>query len=77
MEFGPGTPLALRIGCAITAFDGDDALRLLAEVFDAPPRPVRVIHDVDVSALDSGHVLPNMNPPNERGVWFPQVGPYR
>jgi hypothetical protein len=27
---------------------------------------------VDVSALDSGHILPNIEPPNWRGIWFPR-----
>lgn len=27
--------------------------------------------DVDVRSLDQGHVVPNMMPPNCRGIWFP------
>ncbi|HEY2846978.1 MAG TPA: hypothetical protein VGI80_04120 [Pyrinomonadaceae bacterium] len=29
------------------------------------------IEDVDIRTLDQGHVIPNMSPPNLRGVWFP------
>jgi len=29
--------------------------------------------DVDVRALDGGHVLPNMGDPSVRGVWYPRV----
>jgi len=35
------------------------------------PEIKKVIENVDVSTLDAGHVLPNMSPPNIRGVWFP------
>jgi len=35
------------------------------------PRTETVIEDVDVSTLDQGHILPNMSPPNVRGIWFP------
>ena len=31
----------------------------------------RIIPDVDVSTLDAGHILPDMAPPNRRGIWFP------
>jgi predicted nuclease of restriction endonuclease-like (RecB) superfamily len=31
---------------------------------------IRAVEDVDVSTLDRGHVLPNMNPRLARGVWF-------
>jgi len=34
-------------------------------------RVTDIIEDVDVSTLDANHVLPNMAPPNLRGVWFP------
>jgi hypothetical protein len=33
----------------------------------------RVVTDVDISTLDQGHVIPNMNMPLARGVWFPRV----
>ena len=29
--------------------------------------------DIDISTLDSGHVLPNMGLVTERGVWYPNV----
>jgi hypothetical protein len=63
----------------VTAIDLDDAIRLIdrfnqdwssVPISPVPP-PRRVVEDVDVSTLDIGHVLPNMNPPIWRGVWFP------
>jgi hypothetical protein len=69
----PDLPPGLRLGCGVTAFDLDDARRIVRErVFraEAPPA-VKIVEDVDVSSLDPGHVLPNMLPPNTRGVWFP------
>jgi hypothetical protein len=68
-------PSVLGLGCGVTAWTEHDALVLLQQrVFhEAPmPRIKGIIHDVDVSTLDAGHVLPNMLPPNRRGIWFPQ-----
>ena len=69
---------ALQLGvipfCGVTAYGEEDARALLAAtVFSGTPIPPtrRVVEDVDVSTLDAGQVLPNMLPPNVRGVWFP------
>ena len=78
IEFAPNeaVPLGLAWGCGVTAQDLDDAVGLIAEAIGAaPPDPVRVSADIDVSTLDPGHVLPNMYPPDERGVWFPMLRP--
>ena len=67
-------PFGTRLGCGLTAYDYNDAVNLLNEkVFKNEPLPnmTKVIEDVDLSILDPGHVLPNMSPPNRRGVWFP------
>jgi hypothetical protein len=73
-----GNPRSVRdglgYGCGVTAYNFDDAVALVEErVFKGPlPYPiVSTLEDVDVSTLDTGHVLPNMLPPNSRGVWFP------
>ena len=66
---------ALGLGCGVTAFDREDALRLVTELaFDneAVPPVKSVIENVDISTLDRGHVIPNMGAPSERGVWFPK-----
>lgn len=56
----------------VTAIDLDDALGLIGRAGAGPlPRPTLVVADIDVSTLDEGHVLPNMDPPNWRGIWFP------
>lgn len=67
-------PTPLNIGCGLTAYDYDDALRVLLEqVFVSDPLPIieMCIPDVDVSSLDERHVLPNMGSVLPRGVWFP------
>ena len=70
-------PSGMTSGCGVTAFDREDAMRLLSQAIGCtPPPPVRVIEDVDVSTLDQRHVLLNMHPPSRRGVWFPAVGPH-
>jgi hypothetical protein len=67
-------PPGVLIGCGVTAFDRDDAIRILKEiVFSAHafPEIKTEVADVDISNLDEGHVRPNMGDPSRRGVWFP------
>lgn len=67
-------PYGTRIGCGITAYNYEDAINILKEkVFkDKPIAAItQCIENIDISELDQGHVLPNMAPPNIRGVWFP------
>ena len=64
----------LMPGYGVTASDSEDALQLVAErVFRGSMRPpvARCIEDVDVRELDQNHVIPNMKPPNLRGIWYP------
>ena len=73
-RLGHGLGLVLVLGCGVTAFDLDDAIALLERDVFKGPMPVRIassIEDVDVRTLDPGHVIPNMLPPDRRGVWFP------
>ncbi len=67
-------PQYFRLGCGVTAFTPEDALSLIrrhilrgAEV----PKPLSLVEDVDVRTLDAGHVIPNMEEPVSRGIWFP------
>jgi hypothetical protein len=67
-------PAGLSIGCGITAFDYSDAINILEQkIFKNKkvPHIKKLTEDIDISTLDSGHVLPNMNVPNLRGIWFP------
>lgn len=67
-------PAGIGIGCGVTAFDYDDAIKIMEDkIFFKIKRPVikKVIEDVDIRTLDQGHVIPNMHPPNNRGIWFP------
>ena len=61
----------------VTAYSLNDALALLhasaAYTLPGPPVIVQAWPNLDVSSLDAGHVLPNMLPPNRRGVWFPRA----
>lgn len=59
----------------VTAFDETDALAILSHVaFGGEPLPevLEVRQDVDVRNLDQGRVVPNMAPPNWRGIWYPK-----
>lgn len=67
-------PSGILIGCGITAYNFDDATKLLKEVVfkeHVMPGIKRMIADVDIRTLDQGHVIPNMTSPVARGVWFP------
>lgn len=69
-EFSP-----IGLGCGVTARDYDDAVDILGSTIlkgQAMPPIASVIEDVDVSTLDRGHVIPNMEVPAFRGVWFPK-----
>lgn len=68
-------PIGVLPGIGVTAYDEEDALRLVRErVFatDPFPRIRELIADVDVSTLDDKHVRPNMGNPVVRGIWFPK-----
>jgi len=65
----------LNLGCGVTAFDSDAALTLLKErVFSKGQTPtiLEATENVDISTLDQNHVIPNMDDPTRRGVWFPK-----
>lgn len=67
-------PIGVGLGCGVTAYDRDDALRLVEErVFrgQALPNVKSINENVDISQLDAGHVRPNMLNPLPRGIWFP------
>jgi hypothetical protein len=79
IEFAsPPRDSALNLGCGLTAHDYDDALGLLRErVFKKTGLLdiLRVAENVDISTLDQKHVVPNMEVPIYRGIWFPKGFP--
>jgi len=65
-----------HLGLGVTAFSVDDAKRLIDEAARRLGRDYEIlgiVEDVDVCDLDQGHVVPNMGPPNFRGVWYPNL----
>ncbi len=63
-----------HFGIGVTAYSLDDAELLIKEAnlqinYDI----LEVIENVDIQTLDQGHVIPNMRPPNFRGIWFPMI----
>jgi hypothetical protein len=61
-------------GIGVTAYSREDAEELIDEI-DIPINKVvvAILEDVDIRALDQGHVIPNMGPPSFRGVWYPNA----
>jgi hypothetical protein len=68
--------MKVGFGFGVTAYSIDDARQLLAELVHPEKwesELLDVIEDVDVRELDQRHVIPNMGPPNFRGVWYPMI----
>src|SRR5688572_20844965 len=66
-------PPGVRLGCGVTAYDLNDARRILRErVFGGnEPPAVTIVEDVDLPTPAPAHSLQNMLPPSNRGFWFP------
>jgi hypothetical protein len=64
------------LGFGVTAYSTDDAKSLVtdaARLIGLSYEVVEIVEDVDVRELEQDHVVPNMGPPNFRGVWFPNL----
>jgi hypothetical protein len=65
---------AIGFGFGVTAFSVEDAEHLLVHTVPGSYHDadvLNIIEDVDIRSLDQNQVVPNMGPPNLRGVWFP------
>ena len=68
-----GQATALSLGCGITAYNLDDARRMLRQEIlplYGDHAPVRVLEGVEVASLDE-RVRLHLGNPAVRGVWFP------
>lgn len=66
--------LGLQLGCGVTAFNKEDAMKIIGElIFKHKKIPTikKCIENVDIRELDQGHIMPNMWAPNYRGIWYP------
>ena len=62
-------------GIGVTAYSLLDAKSLIeAEDELRNIEITATVEDIDIRDLDQGHVIPNMLPPNLRGIWFPNLG---
>lgn len=67
-------PYGLGYGCDVTAFDFQDAIKIIRDkIFkgNITPEIKTKTENVDITTLDQGHIIPNMHPPDMRGIWFP------
>jgi hypothetical protein len=76
---GSAIEIGIPSACGVTAWTEEDAVALLrAGPFRGKGLPtiaavtVDVDVDVDVFTLDEGHVLPNMEAPDRRDIWYPR-----
>ena len=67
----------------VTAYSIDDAKLLLKEQYFKGifrqieiPQIKKVTENIRFQDLDQNHVVPNMGPISERGVWYPNLFPY-
>jgi hypothetical protein len=66
-----------KLGAGVTAYSKAYAVKLLSDSGLIEGRDFdleRCTQDVDIRDLDQNHVVPNMGPPNLRGVWYPWFG---
>jgi hypothetical protein len=64
-----------RLGIGVTAESRGEAEALAKQAAERLHWALdlsSVVEDVDIQALDQTHVVPNIDPPNFRGVWFPR-----
>ncbi len=67
-------PPGLHLGCGVTAYNYDDALHILKSKIFKNNYEMTIkdyIEDIDIRTLDNNHIVPNILPPNNRGVWYP------
>lgn len=76
-EAGNELPIGTWMGCGVTAYDKDDALKMLKEkiFFDWELIPIASIKEnISIEDLDQNHVVPNIGNFFMRGIWFPNIG---
>ena len=70
----PSTWALVRSGVGVTGTDLDECFDVVRKrIFGKTVMPavLKVVQDIDVSTLDQDQVLPNIEPPVWRGIWFP------
>ena len=66
--------LGLQLGCGVTAFNKEDAIKIIEEtifIHKELPAIKKCIENIDMRNLDQGQVVANMWAPNFRGIWYP------
>jgi hypothetical protein len=64
----------LETGVGVTGEDLEECFAIVRNrIFGRAlmPAVLKVVEDIDVSTLDKERVLPNIEPPIWRGIWFP------
>jgi len=67
-------PYGVIMGCGVTGYEYEDAIKILKEkvfVNKELPQIRKVVENINIGELDQNHVIPNMSPPSNRGIWFP------
>lgn len=75
-ELAESVNVGLGYGCGVTAYSLEDAVGIMKRdlfINESMPEIREVVENVDLSTLDKSHVLPNIGPPVDRGIWFPKT----
>jgi hypothetical protein len=63
-------PIGLGLGLGVTAFDKEDALRIVEDNFgQLSAERITIVESID--QLEANHVRRNMGNFLKRGIWFP------
>jgi hypothetical protein len=70
---GPGETATRPLAVAVTAFSVENALEIIRNrwYLEAPPVPISVEADIDLSAVPPAFGKAAVGPTNWRGVWYP------
>ena len=74
IEIDTDNPAFKKIG--ITAYSLGDAFNILKDHLPftfTSDLIVKVKEDLDYDELDQNHIVPNMGPISERGIWYPWI----
>lgn len=68
-------PLHSHFGIGVTAYSLPEARAIAQKTAEHVgwPQPDAATENIDVRTLDQNHVIPNMSPVSNRGVWYPVI----
>jgi hypothetical protein len=72
-----GLPVGTWLGCGVTAYDKEDAIKLLKQLLFKNWNSVPVLsikENISINDLDQHDVAPDIGNIQVRGIWYPDLG---